>query len=394
MRLGMIGVGGRGALYRHWHADERVEIVAGADTNPAALKTFAEEVGGPDCYEDYRRVLDRDDVDAVAVCTPDWLHAEHAIASLGAGKHLFCEKPLAITIDDCDRILRDWQASGRRMMVGFNMRYMRYVSKMKELVDAGLIGEVKTAWCRHFVSWGGRFYYHDWHANRRNTTGLLLQKGTHDIDVMHWICSGRTVRTAAFGALSMYGAEHAPPTVAEKGCPDDLRCRSCEIAADCPEEQAKWDKKQDDLCAFRSEVDVEDNSTMIMQLDNGIQAAYLECHFAPGYERNYAFIGSEGMIESDEPHGKVYFYKRTPGPAVNDPTEVYETVAEAGEHGGADPVIARDFVNMVVDGVEPRAEAVAGRWSVAAGVCATESLRSRGMPVDVPPLPPDLKHLE
>ena len=77
-----------------------------------------------------------------------------------------------------------------------------------------------------------------------------------------------------------------------------------------------------------------------------------------------------------------------------EPTEVFECASRFGGHGGADPVISEDFVNMVLDGVEPRAPPVAGRWSVAAGVCATKSLRSGGAPVDVPPLPDDLKHLD
>jgi len=383
VRLGMIGVGGRGSMYKLWRQDPRVEVVAGADVSAAALDGFRKDLPDAAATDDYRRVLDRADVDAVAVCTPDFLHREHAVAALQAGKDLFCEKPLAIRIEDCDDILRAWRASGRRMMVGFNMRYAYFCVKMKELVDAGAIGEIKTAWTRHFVGWGGRFYYHDWHANSRNTTGLLLQKATHDLDVMHWICGTHTVRTAAFGRLMLYGGDK----------PDDLRCRDCDEASACVEEASKWGS-QDDLCVFRKEVDVEDVSMVIMQYANGVQAAYQQCHFSPHYEREYCFIGTEGRIQSDEPHGKVYLWRRTPGKSVVEPTEVHECASRFGGHGGADPQIARDFVDMVVDGVAPRAPAVAGRWSVAAGVCATESLRNAGSPVDVPPLPDDLKDLD
>jgi len=383
IRLGMIGTGGRGSMYKLWMGNDRVEVVAGADVKPAAREAFAKDL--PDAFvtDDYRRVLDRKDVDAVAVCTPDWLHREHAVAALEAGKHLFSEKPLAITIEDCDEILRAWQRAGTRMMVGFNMRYAYFCVKMKELVDAGVIGEVKTAWTRHFVGWGGRFYYHDWHASRKNTTGLLLQKATHDLDVMHWICDTHTVRTAAFGSLMYYGGDK----------PNNLRCSDCDLRDSCFESASRWGG-HDDLCAFRKEVDVEDVSVVIMQYANGVQAAYQQCHFTPHYERNYTFIGTEGRIESDEPHGKVYLWRREQGKMHPDPTEVFECASRFGGHGGADPLIAQDFVDMVLDGAEPRAPAVAGRWSVAAGVRATESLRSGGMPLDIPPLPDDLKHLE
>ncbi len=252
MRLGMIGTGGRGGMYRQWMQDERVQVVAGADVSEASLRHFADDLPEAFVTKDYRRLLDRGDVDAVAVCTPDWLHREHAVAALRAGKHLFCEKPLAITIQDCDDILRAWQTAGVRMMVGFNMRYAFFCVKMKELVEAGTIGEVKTVWTRHFVGWGGRFYYHDWHASSRNTTGLLLQKATHDLDVMHWICKTHTVRTAGFGRLSYYGGDR----------PDGLRCDACDARQSCPEAADKWGAR-DDQCAFRKAVDVEDVSVVI-----------------------------------------------------------------------------------------------------------------------------------
>lgn len=382
MRLGMIATGGRGGMYKQWMEDPRVQVVAGADVSTEARQAFAEALPDALVTDDYRRVLDRKDIDAVAVCTPDFLHHEHAVAALQAGKHLFCEKPLAITVEHCDDILRAWKQAGVRMMVGFNMRYAYFCVKMKELVDAGAIGEVKTAWTRHFVGWGGRFYYHDWHASRKNTTGLLLQKATHDLDIMHWVCGSHTVRTAAFGALMHYGGDK----------PNDLRCKTCDVRESCLEEASKWNG-HDDECVFRKEVDVEDVSVMIMQYANGVQAAYQQCHFSPEYERNYTFIGTEGRIESDEPHGKVYLWRRTPGKNQTEPTEVFECPSRHGGHGGADPKIAKDFVDMVVDGVQPRARPVDGRWSVAAGVCATESIRNGGTPVNVPPLPDDLADL-
>jgi predicted dehydrogenase len=381
LRLGMIGTGGRGGMYKLWKENPRVEVIAGADVNPKARQEFAQDLPAAFVTDDYRRVLERKDVDAVAVCTPDWLHRQHATAALQAGKHVFCEKPLAITVEDCDDILRAWQKSGKRMMVGFNMRYAYFVVKMKELIDAGVVGQLKTAWTRHFVGWGGRFYYHDWHAKRQHTTSLLLQKGTHDLDVMHWICGTHATRVSAFGRLAVYGGDK----------PDDLRCRDCDIARMCLENSARW-HAHDDLCVFRKEVDVEDVSVVNMEYANGMVASYMECHFSPDYERNYTFIGTEGRIESDEPEGKVYLFRRIPGKNNTTP-EVIECPSRFGGHGGADPQIAGDFVNVVLDGVQPRAPVVAGRWSVAAGVCAAKSLRNGGAPVDVPPLPDDLKHL-
>jgi len=384
MRLGMIGCGGRGALYELWQEDPRVEIVAGADTNEKARGEFSEKIPGTFVTDDYRLVLERDDVDAVAICTPDFLHLEHATAALKAGKDVFCEKPLATTIEDCDEILRTQKTTGRKLMVGFNMRFFSFVCKMKEIVDAGEIGEIKTVWIRHFVGAGGEWYYHDWHANSRNTTGLLLQKATHDIDVMQWICGSKATRVSAFGTLTYYGGD----------MPNDLRCPACDRRDTCPESTtlSRWGAP-DDLCVFREEVDVEDVSMVNMVLDNGVLASYAQCHFAPDYERNYTFIGTKGRIESDEPKSLIYLWRR-PGELNCEPAETFECPPPPGTHAGADPQIVKDFTDMVLEDAPPRAPAVAGRWSVATGVCATRSLRNGGMPVDVPDLPEDLRRLE
>ena len=88
---------------------------------------------------------------------------------------------------------------------------------MRELIQAGAIGEVKAIWCRHFVGNGGDFYFKDWHADRRNTTGLLLQKGAHDIDVIHWLADAYTQRVTAMGELTVYG------DITRAGTPAGLR---------------------------------------------------------------------------------------------------------------------------------------------------------------------------
>ena len=375
LRIGMIGVGGRGGLWRHWHQPAgRSVVVAGADISSAALDAFRHHHGDtPYTTMDYRELLARDDIDAIAVASPDYYHEEHAVAALEAGKHVFCEKPLAITIEGCDRILKAWHNVGTRLMVGFNMRYMNIFRIMKEIVDSGAIGEMKAVWVRHFVGFGSDFYYHDWHATRQNSTSLLLQKGSHDIDMIHWIAGRYTKRTSVFGGLDFFGGDK----------PNDLTCPECPERETCTEALA-GPRVQ---CVFRQEVDVEDNHVMIMELEGGIKAAYLQCHFTPDYHRNYTFIGTEGRVENSEPEMKVWVKTRRSNSWRELADRTYDVKAAAGGHGGADPVICKDFVEMCLDGKEPIATPVAGRMSVAAGVCAAQSLRQGGVPVDVPPPP-------
>ncbi len=178
VRIGVIGVGGlRGGLSKYWHKPDGDSIlVGGADVNDKELTKFKENY--PDAYitKDYKELVKRDDIDAIAVLTPDYIHVDHVVAAFRAGKHVFCEKPLAITTEDCDLMLEEWKKSGKKFMVGFNMRYMNMFRTMKGIIDSGKIGEIKAVWVRHFVGFGGDFYYHDWHANSDNTNSLLLQK--------------------------------------------------------------------------------------------------------------------------------------------------------------------------------------------------------------------------
>jgi predicted dehydrogenase len=392
LRIGVIGAGGRGVLARHWAASNRAEVVAAADPRPGGLAELAaacgREVAG---FSDYRKLLESADVQAVAVTSPDPLHEEHALAALSAGKHVYCEKPLAVTVAGCDRILEKVRASGLRFMIGFNMRYMNSTRTMKEIVDSGAIGEVRAAWCRHFVGHGGKFYYHDWHAERRNTTSLLLQKGSHDIDVLHWICGSFTRRVVGLGALSYFGG----------GMPDDLICPECDRRESCPEdvsERAHEDRPDRKLCAFRRCVDVEDNQMLLMQLEGGVQACYLQNHFTPDYWRNYTFIGTEGRLENVRAAGSgeslVRLWKRRTA-TLREPADREYPVkpAGAGGHGGSDARICEAFVRYVLDGERPATSAAAGRMSVAVGCLGAESIREGGTPKDIPPLAPEFRDL-
>jgi hypothetical protein len=147
-----------------------------------------------------------------------------------------------------------------------------------------------------------------------------------------------------------------------------------------------------DMCAFRQEIDVEDNNTIILQLEGGIKATYMQCHFTPDTHRNYVFIGTKGRMENFELEDKVVvktLNKKDHNSTLAD--RVYEVKPASGGHSGADPVICRDFIDMLVRDKQPTATPLAGRMSVAAGVAGTQSIRSGSIPVDVPAIPEDLR---
>lgn len=373
INIGIIGSSGRAIVAKHWHRPEMDEsrVVAAADINPKALEEF--KGWAPDAYttDDYTELLNRPDIDAIAVFTPDSVHEEHAIAVLKAGKHLFLEKPMAISTDGCDRILDAWRAAGTRFMMGFNMRYMPVITRTKELLDQGAIGNLKAIWMRHFVGAGGDFYFHDWHATQNNIHSLLLQKASHDIDLIHWFGGAYAESVAAFGDRDFFGGEND----------NALTCPDCPDT-DCKDRQGEENPRQQ--CAFRREIDIEDNQVVIMRLANGVKASYMQCHFTPEYLRNYTLIGTEGRIEVEVERNKVWLIKRTDSRAwEKDPvqrTECHAGLEELNEgHGGADEILAEGFLNMLRDDVSPLSDPLSGRMSVAAGCAAVESLRSGGV---------------
>ena len=388
VRIGIIGAAGRGGMAAHWHDPKGRSVVVGAaDVSDSALQQFQKNVNEKAFItKDYRELLARDDIDAIAVMSPDFTHEQYVCDAFEAGKHVFSEKPMAITTDGCDRMLRAWVASGKKFMIGFNMRYMNIFRVMKDAVDSGAIGEVKTVWVRHFVGSGGSWYYHDWHAASRNTTGLLLQKASHDIDMIHWITGQYTKRVAGMGGLDYYGGDK----------PDDLRCLNCSDRDTCVEyhdETAARGNNTMDMCVFRKEVDVEDNSVMMMELEGGIKATYMQCHFTPDYCRNYTFIGTEGRIENLDDRSKVIVRMRDRSKRWKNLSDRDLAVKSAsGGHGGADPQICKDFIDMLLDDKRPVATPLAGRMSVAAGCAATWSIRNHWQPVDVPPVPEEIRN--
>ncbi|WP_371796838.1 Gfo/Idh/MocA family protein [Streptomyces sp. NBC_01718] len=377
--IGVIGYGLRSSIARTAHrpgAGSRV--VAVADPDPTACAKAAAQLPGIDTVDDYRALLDRHDVDAVIVNTPDHTHHEIACAALRAGKAAYVEKPLGVTVEQCDDILTVARDTGTRLYVGHNMRHMGVVRLMRDIIARGEIGAVQTIWVRHFVGHGGDFYFKDWHAQRANTTSLLLQKAAHDLDVVHWLADSYTETASALGDLKVYGR------VTDR------------LSAGEPK-RADWfapDKHWPPLAqsGLQPDIDVEDVSIVNMRLENGVLAAYQQCHFTPDYWRNYTVIGDAGRLENfgDEPGDVVKVWNARRSDYRADADAVYVVPDAEGGHGGADELIFEEFCRFVREGGHTDTSPVAARMSVAAGVAATASLRAGGVPHEVSPLPDSL----
>ena len=389
LRLGVIGTCCRGKLADWAHQkDKGVEIVAGADIYNEQLKSFInrykEKGSSVNGYLDYREMIEKEALDGVIITSPDFCHEEHATFALKNKVAVYLEKPIAITLEGADNILKTAMDNKTRLMLGHNMRYMDFVLKMREIIQSGIIGEVKAIWCRHFVSYGGDAYFRDWHADRAKTGSLLLQKGAHDIDVIHWLANSRTVRVSGIGSLSVYG--NLPRRANEKL--DALSIEEIWGKHHWPPEEQK------DFSPF---VNNEDINMVNLQLANGVHASYMQCHYTPDSCRNYTIIGTKGRIENYGDYGEncqVQVWTRRIDRFDLEGDITYR-MPEPGEgHGGADPVIINSFINMLRGNEVPNSTPQAARYAVAAGLMGAKSIRNNSMPYDVPALSEELENFD
>jgi predicted dehydrogenase len=191
-----VGVIGAGAIAELCHLDgyarqADVEIAALADIDAGRLAEMAGKFKVGATYLDWRELVARPDLDAVSICTPNYLHAEMAVAAAEAGKHVLCEKPMAVTLDEAERIKAGAERAGVKLMVGFTHRYIAHNQKGKELLEAGVIGRPLVVRCRFahdgpYNSWSAKT---DWFFNRKQAGGgALLDMGIHAIDLMRYFC--------------------------------------------------------------------------------------------------------------------------------------------------------------------------------------------------------------
>ena len=189
LRTAVIGASGMGCSHmKAVRAHERARLAAICDIDLPKAEKAALEVGNPAVYADYREMLDKEDLDAVIIVTPDQLHREMAEYALGKGLDVLCEKPMTLTLEDCRAMVRAADASGKQMMVGQICRYPPGFVEAKKLIDRGEIGElfcVETEYAHDYskidLPWRLDPLRHG-----------FLGGGCHAVDLARWIAGDPT----------------------------------------------------------------------------------------------------------------------------------------------------------------------------------------------------------
>jgi predicted dehydrogenase len=380
--IGILGTGKRGIYFggKYFGNHPECELVGLCDIRQENLEEARALLGEIPMTTSLDEFLQLPGLDAVIICSNDHAHAEHTLASLAAGKHVYLEKPMAQSIEDCDRMIAAASESGRVFMIGLELRYSSLMEDMKRIIASGEIGEIKLGSVTDNVSVGGDYYYHGPRRRKEYVKSLILEKGTHSLDLTNWMLEATPVKVYCSGGLDVFGGD----------APNDKRCRDCDEAASCSyyvDNQIGLEmdygsvRLKDDLCVYAEECDTDDNSLVLIDYDNGVRITYLECHFTPEYSREFMFIGTEGKITgfyNNEQDFKITVAKRH-----NRGEQIYYPERRDGSHGGGDTNIVNTFVELVQKGTPMMPGIRGARDSAAIAIAAAQSAES-GMPVYIP----------
>jgi len=206
LSVGMIGAGV--IAQSHMHAIEQndnIRLVAVVDIDPARAEAASKRYGGR-AYTKLDDLLKDPEVEAVHVCTPHNLHGEHVVAAAEAGKHVLVEKPMALTLQECDRMIKACGKAGKILMVGQVMRYYSVNRMIKKMIAEGAIGKVGHLIRRrygYFDTTQPGSSYSSWYLNLEiGGICVLYGFGSHEYDILHWYLDSPVVRVYAQGTES------------------------------------------------------------------------------------------------------------------------------------------------------------------------------------------------
>ncbi len=232
VRFGILGCG----MIARFHASAIAELsdavlVGVADAQPDRAKAFAKERGIA-AYIDYAEMLADPTIDAVCICTPNGYHAENTLQALDAGKHVVLEKPIAITVEDAERIIDACERTKKQVTVISQLRFSEDVKRVKELVADSAFG--KLAFCNLSMKyWRDPAYYTSggWKGTKQlDGGGALMNQGVHGVDLLLYIVGDATVVSAKTQTV-FHNIDVEDTAIAllefENGCYGTLEASTC-----------------------------------------------------------------------------------------------------------------------------------------------------------------------
>ncbi len=366
--IAVIGTGARsGVAHGLIKNHERISLAAVYDPDKERAAQALEQWEMTDAVrcDSYQEAIRRDDVDWVMIFSPNAFHKEHILCAFDAGKHVFCEKPLATSIGDCQEIFEAHRKSGLTFATGFVLRYAPLYRKVKELLDAGYIGKILSIDANENIAAAhGAYIMRNWRRLKKFSGPHILEKCCHDLDLINWFCGSLPSRIASFGGRNLFVPEnrHLHETFKDEAGKSLFE---------------GWYDPQAEPCAFTSEKDMMDNQVAIMEYRNEIRVMFQATMANAIPERRMYFSGAEGTLIA-ELYSGVLKAKRLDGEL-----EVFEL--PGGGHGGGDGVQEVELYDTMLNGVPPKCSGDEGLESavVALGI---EDAKDRGEVLDMEPI--------
>ena len=350
VRVGIIGYGFRaaGIVWHLLQLPDMFEVVAVCDVREERLAE-AREVGQFATYADYRELLAGESLDAVVVATPQDSHCEITLAALAAGAGVYCEKPMALRLTDCDAMIAAAADSGKLLMIGQQMRHSVHLLTLAKMVSDGQVGDPGLIWCREFRNPFPATMR--WAFDKTRSGGLLVEKSCHHFDVFNWLADSRPVRVFASGGAAVHQR------------------------------------------IFGTRSTIADHAAVVVEYESGCRASYELCMFAGAPDeveyglgphiREIGVIGSGGMlrtegfdlgrskIEQRWPHNHETVLHDVPG---DPPPE------ERTPHNQTGAGIFYEFHECLTTGRPPFPDGAVGRGALAVALAAEQSMAT-GQPV-------------
>lgn len=213
-----VGIIGCGMITKHRHAPEYaarrdVQLCAWYDAAPGRAEEMAAQYGGR-VYSDWKQLIEQGELDAVSVCSPNATHAEISVFALERGLHVLCEKPMATSLPDCERMVSAGQKAGRLLFIGQNQRFSKTHIKARAIIESGQIGRVlrfqssfghegPEIWTKNSNTW---FY-----DKNQAAFGAVFDLGIHKVDLLHYLLGERFVEVCAM--LGTLDKKHSDGTL-------------------------------------------------------------------------------------------------------------------------------------------------------------------------------------
>lgn len=386
---------------------EKMEIVAIADIDPAKVKEVAGIYNIPEemCFKSAEELIAQEKLaDVMFITTQDRQHVGHAIPALRKGYHLLLEKPISPDLEECREIVKVAEECQRRVIVCHVLRYTPIYSKLKEVLDSGVIGDVVNVMSIENVG-----YWHQAHSfvrgnwrNSNTTSPMILQKCCHDMDLLLWLTGKTCESVSSFGSTYLFKEENAPEGAA-------LRCMDgCKAKENCPYDaekiyitnektgvaHGKTDWPLDVLtlhptmetikeaiqtgpygrCVYHCDNNVVDHQVVNLNMTDGSTMSHTMSAFTGTVSRYAKFMGTMGEIITDMSENTIQI---TPFGKPTETIDVTKLAEDFSGHGGGDNRMVEEFLDMLIQGTEPTGRTTLLEQSVESHYCALAAEESR-----------------